>query len=355
MEVRRPSNTELVERVKAILTSKGLTLYQASQRTRRVYGRSAPYFLPHNLYYELGSGTLTPSLHQLFALSRISGYRLNDWLRVFSFNLEDIARMQVFLSSKRTVLLDSSLDDPESWISWFRDRPGRPAPRAIAPIGQVLELARPRRIRSVSPARDTNYAYAKIGLEDAFAFPELLPGSIVRANTGSPRAILPTTGSTVSQRLFLIEHAGGLCCCQLRAVGSNRIIPASPQLPYAQVELKVPDEARVLGVVDLEIRSLLDPRQPDVPMGLARHWRPLPLEPYETRLSHLLRRARLRMGLSFRDASAMSRHIAHALGDPQYFAASGSLSDYEAQDSPPRHHCSSDLLLSPRRCRMSLS
>jgi hypothetical protein len=51
----------------------------------------------------------------------------------------------------------------------------------------------------------------------------------------------------------------------------------------------------------------------------------------------LLRRARLRMGLSFRDASAMSRHIAHALGDPQYFAASGSLSDYEAQDSPPRH------------------
>jgi hypothetical protein len=241
-----------VERVKAILTSKGLTLYQASQRTRRVYGRSAPYFLPHNLYYELGSGTLTPSLHQLFALSRISGYRLNDWLRVFGFNLEDIARMQVSLSSKRTVLLDSSLDDPESWISWLRDRPGRPTSRAIAPIGQVLELAPPRRIRSVSQARDSDFAYAKIGLEDAFAFQELLPGSIVRANTGSPRAILPTTGSTVSQRLFLIEHAGGLCCCQLRAVGSNRIIPVSPQLPYAQVELKLPDEARVLGVVDLK-------------------------------------------------------------------------------------------------------
>lgn len=33
----------------------------------------------------------------------------------------------------------------------------------------------------------------------------------------------------------------------------------------------------------------------------------------------------------------MSRHIAAELGDKQYFAAPGSLSDYEAVDNPPRH------------------
>jgi hypothetical protein len=33
----------------------------------------------------------------------------------------------------------------------------------------------------------------------------------------------------------------------------------------------------------------------------------------------------------------MSRRIASELGHDQYFAASGSLSDYEALDSPPRH------------------
>ena len=59
--------------------------------------------------------------------------------------------------------------------------------------------------------------------------------------------------------------------------------------------------------------------------------------PQETKLSHLFRAARSRMGLSFRDASAMSRRIASELGDEQYFAASGSLSDYEALDRPPRH------------------
>ncbi len=33
----------------------------------------------------------------------------------------------------------------------------------------------------------------------------------------------------------------------------------------------------------------------------------------------------------------MSRHIAGEMGDEQYFAAPGSLSDYEALDTPPRH------------------
>ena len=50
-----------------------------------LYGRSSPYFVPHNLYYDLTNETFSPSLHQLFALSRVSGYRLNDWLRVFGF------------------------------------------------------------------------------------------------------------------------------------------------------------------------------------------------------------------------------------------------------------------------------
>ena len=76
VEPRSLSKTELVDRVKAILQGKGLTLYQCSQMTRNLYGRSSPYFVPHNLYYDLGIGTFSPSLHQLFALSQISGYRL---------------------------------------------------------------------------------------------------------------------------------------------------------------------------------------------------------------------------------------------------------------------------------------
>jgi len=95
-----------------------------------MYGRSSPYFVPHNLYYDLRGGTFSPSIYQFVAFSRITGYRLSDWLRVFGADLENIARFQVSLSSSRTILLDSSLADSDAWVPWFRNRVGNvPVPR----------------------------------------------------------------------------------------------------------------------------------------------------------------------------------------------------------------------------------
>jgi transcriptional regulator with XRE-family HTH domain len=325
------------ERLKAVLRSKGLTLYKVSQNTRALYGRSSPHFLPHNLYYELELGTFSPSLHQLFALSQISNYRFHDWLRVFKVDPEDIVRMQLLLPSKRTMLLDSSLCDPASTIPWFRDKPGNfPAP-AIGPIGRLLALASPERLGSMQQGNADDFVYAKIGLEDALAFPDLIPGSVVRAKAWPARTTLPIISRRGSNCLYLIEHANGYCCCRLQEVGNHCFVPISTQLPYAQVELKIPTEARILGVVDLEIRSLLKLEQPHVPRELAMHWRPLNLAPREMKLSQMLRGARLRAGLSLRAASAMSRLIASELRNEHYFAAPGSLSDYEATDVPPRH------------------
>jgi hypothetical protein len=293
--------------------------------------------LPHNLYYELELGTFSPSLHQLFALSQISNYRFNDWLRVFKFNSEDIVRLQLLLSSKRTMLLDSSLYDPDSVIPWFRDKPGNSPAPAITPMGRLLDLSSPRRLGSLQQAKADDFVYAKIGREDAFAFPDLIPGSVVRARVWPARLALPIANRGESSCLYLIEHANGFCCCRLQEIGKHRLVTLSTQLPYAQVELEIPTEVRILGVVDLEIRPLLKLEQPNVPKELAMHWRPLNLAPRETKLSQMLRSARSRAGISFREASAMSRQIASELGDEHYFAAPGSLSDYEATDVPPRH------------------
>ena len=331
------SKTELVDRIKAILLGKGLTLYQCSQMTKNMYGRSSPYFVPHNLYYDLGIGSFSPSLYQFFALSKVSGYNFTDWLRVFGFNPEDITRLQVLLPSKRTLLIDSSLADPDYLMPWLRNKTGSVRAPAIAPLGRLLELAPPRRLRSVARTSKSNFVYVRIGREDALAFPDLLPGSIVRADTRVTQEMLSSGHRTESKPFFLIQHSNGLNCCRLQAAGKDRMIPLCGQLPYAQVELELHEEARILGILDLEIRPLFKAEQPDVPVELAKHWRPLALKRDDTKLSTLLRAARSRAALSFREASAMSRLVAAQLGDEQYFAAPGSLSDYEARDVPPRH------------------
>src|ERR1700704_4736411 len=62
-EKSRPT-IDLAERIQSILALKDFTLYKVSQRSEKLYGRSSPYFLPHNLYFDLRGGTFSPSLYQ---------------------------------------------------------------------------------------------------------------------------------------------------------------------------------------------------------------------------------------------------------------------------------------------------
>ena len=327
------TSTAVVERVQAILASKGLTLYRASQQSIARYGRSSPYFVPHNLYYDLRSGSFRPSVHQIFALSRISGYRVADWLRVFGFDLEDITRLQIDIPSKRTIVLDTSLTDPNEWIPWLRNRPlGEPIP-SITPLARLLEVGPRKRIASVSQ-RDRHFLYAKVGGEDAFAFPDLVPGSVVRVNPAIT-ANLVTREDSISDRLFLVEHSKGFCCCRIRILGGSVIVPFDNGLSYAQVELHCPQEARLWGAVDLEFRPLLRGVEPEVPKDLARLWKPQAL-PAREDFGQLLKRARRRTNLSVRGAAAKSRTIADVLKDDRYTTSPSSLSDYELRNTPPR-------------------
>jgi transcriptional regulator with XRE-family HTH domain len=335
----KPNSTrgvDLAERVRSVLASKNLTLSRVSQASAARFGRSSPYFLPHTLYHEFRLGTFSPSLHQVFAFSQISGYKLSDWLHVLGCDLEDIPRLQVLLPSKRTKLLDSSLVDAEAPVPWFRNRTSSTAEPPIAPLAQLLEVTRPRRPRFLSEIGKRGYLYAKIGRQDAVAFPDLVPGSIVRVNPRFSDGRIPKANGSISTEIFLLEHSKGLFCCRLRIVEKGVVVPIGVLLSYAQVEMKIPREARILGVVDVEIRPMLLAYQPEVPTDLAKHWRPRPLVAEKT-FGQLLRAARTKPRLSLREVAVMSRKIADLLGDRRYSVSPSSLSDYEQFDAPPRH------------------
>jgi hypothetical protein len=93
-------------------------------------------------------------------------------------------------------------------------------------------------------------------------------------------------------------------------------------------------------VIDAEIRSVAPDNHSRrvmakaTALGKPRLERP-PGE--QTSLKGLLRHSRMSLGLSFRDASSISRWIADTLSDELYFAAVSTLSDYEALSTPPRH------------------
>jgi len=352
---RTPSNIadstprrSLVERVRGILATKNLTMYGIAALSRRRHPSESSYHLPHNFYFQLESVGWSPTLHQLAALAELSNYRLADWLEVFGFRWDDVARVQAALPRPRTALLDGTVHEVHRQVPWFHDRL-RPDPMpAATPLSHLLESSGKLPVSLLPfPTESSRFRYAKIGQQDAFAFPGLVPGSIVRADPRLAARHLRLAKRKDTKHIFLVEYEGGFCCCRLHFGTRNRITLLPTQLPFANVEFALGAEARILGLVDLEFRPLIHPRTsvrpnclvPEVAATLARLWTPRPLAESTTseRPGRLLRDTRLRAAMSLRVASAMSRDIANAFNDDRYFISQGSLSDYEADDRPPRH------------------
>jgi hypothetical protein len=330
-------NAELLDLVRAVLDSKRISAYQLSRLSEILFGRASHYYIPDNFYHGLRVGTASPNIYQLFALSKISNYRFVDWLRVFGFPLDVIPCLQILLHSRRTVILDSANYDKDAWVRWFEGMTESSRPDEITPLGQIFSSVSARRVRWIEQYNKKSYVYAKVGREDNLAFPELVPGSIVRVDPDF-NSIPDFAAARTSRHIFLVEHSKGLSCCRLDRSSRNRLILLANHLPYASVEFEFGREIKIWGVVDLEIRPLRNVLRPTVAKELAKHWTParIPEQSDYVALSELTRLSRLRTGVPFREASGMTRRIVKHLGDVRYFSEAGSLSDYETLNVPPR-------------------
>jgi len=342
---------QTVEHVRQALSTRRLSLYQVSRRSAEIFGRSSPYYIPERLYHDLAGGAV-PTIHRLAALSQISRYRLCDWLGIFGFRLDDIPKLQLLIPRRNTVVLDSSVYDVEQWVPWFTDRlPQFPLPR-MTPLTQILQPGAPKRARELLLPHKPRFLYAKIGWDDPFAFPALAPGSIVRIDVRPTSAAQSLSLSpSIGNKIFLVQNGPFLHCGRLRRIDSGRMQLYSTQFPFTQLELSPGRDAQILGLVDAEIRIFASPRATEVPTGTLRP----PKAGSSTvpdpgiGLQELLRTSRLRVGVSYREVSRLSRWIAGLLADPIYFTAPGTLSDYE-KSSSPLHHVQKILLLCVLYC-----
>lgn len=327
------------ERVRQILSTRNLTFYRASELSVEMFGRSSAFYLPRNLYHHLAASPVTPNIYRLFALSRITSYRLSDWLAVFGFDLDAILGLQALVPRRRTVILDSSVYDDEAWVPWFVERPGVASVGPIQPFGQLLARGRPKRAKEFGPQGESDFLYAKVGQGDLLSFPDVGPGSIIRIDTRQSKEASSLAKNSSDPRIFLVEHPRGFACSRLSSLANGSVAFRSPQLPFAEGGFSLGRDLRILGVVDAEILPV--PRRDGTVAQFAstsaQKSQRLPRNNQEINLKQLIRRSRVRAGHSFREASKLSRWIGQRLGDPLYFTASSTLSDYETLSTAPRH------------------
>lgn len=334
----RRLRSSLAECVRRILSSRGLTLADVS-RASGAPGASPLAHIPHNFYSSLRKRSFIPSLYQLRSLSTHSGYRLADWLALFGISLADVSRLQVLFPSPRTAELDAQPYSPESPIPWLYDLKEPDLSTPLAPLSQWVALGSCRQMDSCSHGAEKKFRYLKIGSSDALAFPDLLPGSIVRVHDDLSAFKSVPIGKTPGRTMFLVQHGMGMTCSRLYRSESNKIVLCSRHLPYGPIELTVDVDGVVLGTVDVEIRSIAKFQKPVVSASWerCRVLRPISRLLPMGGTGDFIKRARKGCGLSFREASERTRVVARQLGDRRYYCAPSALSDYETRKFAPRH------------------
>ena len=292
-----------------ILCHSGHNISRLSTVTRERFGIGSSYFIPPTFLSKVRNG-ITPHVCQVIALGDSTGYRFVDWLRFFGFDLRQIPRLQMLLHSSRTVL--------------------------VTPVENGCDFFLPRcypgeNFYGSSSYRGNRYVFAKIGSRDAEIYPRLFSGSIVRIDCSDSDHFdserfygerLRNDEASTGDRLWLVELPDGLTCCRLQWVDRRQIVLLPNRAPWGCWPLRLPTEARVLGVVDTE--------------GEARYITAECGKEKRT-LSELLRLSRRRTGVTFRSAHELTRTIARIMGNSDYEIALGMLSDYEVMGKVPRH------------------
>ena len=120
--------------------------------------------------------------------------------------------------------------------------------------------------------------------------------------------------------LLLIEHERGIWCGRFRiSKGWVPSLPLRRKLALrAFVAFRVPQEARVLGAVDMEIRWIDRFETPVVGTDRTAVWRqPGELRPAAVSFGTLLCQARNKAGLTLREVSLLSEKISHHFKNKQ--------------------------------------
>jgi len=320
--------------VRSILATKGLSLPEVCRRSQTRFKSNRRLWVSPAMYEELQHATFSPSFPQIYSLSAITGYRLVDWLRVFGFSLDVAVRLQLSLPARHTCELDPEMYDPADELTWFEEPRSPEFGDAIAPVSRWLTGKAKRRIDSLTKNLSTPFRYFKIGTNDAYAYPDLLPGSVVRVDS---RLVAGNDFLRAHPHsLFAVEYDRGILCTTLKPAGDERVMICPQAVAYPPIELKLGSDARVLGLVDFEFRRLLNPESPSHSSRIDRRAKRTPFGERLT-IGEYFRRARLLAALSFQNASDRTRTIARQLRDTRYFCAPSALSNLETGDSLPRH------------------
>ena len=212
----RDAGQKTAARIRSILASRGLTLHQVSAESERLYGSESPSCIPHTLYHSLAeSPFFGPSIAQICALSRISGYRIEDWLAALGIDLGIVSRAPGRTASEAHQTGRSRLRSCRTSAMGGPEEPrGSVASRTGSSLwGNCFGGSNGRNLQRSQSARPTRHSlFAKIGPGGRFCFSGVAARQYRSGEPGVDGLASRSMRHGSRPPLLLIEHERGLWC-----------------------------------------------------------------------------------------------------------------------------------------------
>jgi hypothetical protein len=291
--------------------------------------------LPRELLARLRAGH-TPLVQHILALNEVTKVGIPACLRIVGYDLDDLPLLQAILHRDRTTLLPTATYDRDRRVMWpagFHEHAdlarGEFMPELVSRFGAPA-------IAQVDDDSVSRFVYLRVGRFDVDLVPSVVPGSIVQVDTGDcgPRFI--SRAPRRDRPVFAVAHVRGLTCAYVDWLDDRRIALISTHHRRSPTIYRLDDEAVVLGRVTAELRpqttfgSAVSGRRHD--HCASRLIRP---DPDRQTFGAFLRSSREAIGMTHRDAHAISRRVAEAYGDRRFAIGIGTLSDWESQRDLP--------------------
>jgi hypothetical protein len=304
----------------------------------RARGVSGDPRLPAALIGRLRAGR-APLVHHLLALEEVSHAGVYACLRILGYDLEDLPLLQAVLHRDRTVMLSTTSYDrerPSVWPAAFTEHVDLSRGEFVSELVSRFDSYPAPDLADGAAA--SRFVHLRIGRFDTDLTPSVVPGSIVRVDTGDcgPARFNPRAQRGGDRPVYAVAHLRGLSCAYVDWIGEERIALIPHHHRRAPTIYRLQDEAVVLGRVCTELRPMDVEDEPNRRRGhtpcASRLVRPdADRQPFGA----FLRSSREAIGMTHRDAHAVSVRIAEVYNDRRFAIGIGTLSDWESQRELP--------------------
>ena len=249
------------ERLKGIRTRLGITTREVEEQSRSIAEAEGndEFYLSNAWLTQIENKQSVPSIYKLYSVAVIYRIKFTELLKLFSVDLDNIAKYQLESGLQQTHLTTLEVYDGNRPVSFpVRFDRGFNAEKTNL-LSRMVEIWGEVPIGLIQHLDIRHSQYGFIGLKDFTLHPLLRPGSFVQIDPHVNRVQASPWRTEYDRPIYFVELRDGYACSWCELNGNQLTLVPHPLSPCHLRHFTYNNEAEVVGRVTAVAMRIADP------------------------------------------------------------------------------------------------